>query len=267
MHIEVIEEMSSSAFVNALRRLIAVRGSVKQFRSDRGTNFIGAVEHIQAEAINVEDEHTQGYLNKTGAVWLFNSPHSSHMGGSWERMIGIARRILDAVLMGIKTLTHDVLVTLMAEVSAMINSRPIVPVSYDPEVPDVLSPSVLLTQKLQCDQPPVGDINVKDLYRKQWQQVQYLASQFWLRWKREYLQSLQKRCKWNLEQDPFKVDDVVLLKDVDVTRSCWPMGRVTRVFPSKDGRIRKVEVCVIKDGNKVLYTRPVVELVLLVRDA
>ena len=67
--------------------------------------------------------------------WIFNPPHSSHMGGVWERMIaGIARRILNLMLLkeSKKKLTHDVLNTLMAEVSAIMNSRTIVPVSTDP---------------------------------------------------------------------------------------------------------------------------------------
>ena len=57
------------------------------------------------------------------------------MGGVWERMIaGMARRILDLMLLkeSKKNLTHDVLNTLMAEVSAIMNSRTIVPVSTDP---------------------------------------------------------------------------------------------------------------------------------------
>lgn len=57
------------------------------------------------------------------------------MGGVWERMIaGIARRILNLMLLkeSKKKLTHDVLNTLMAEVSAIMNSRTIVPVSTDP---------------------------------------------------------------------------------------------------------------------------------------
>ncbi|XP_052809448.1 uncharacterized protein LOC128237911 [Mya arenaria] len=264
VHIEVIEDMSSSAFTNALRRFVSVRGKVKVFRSDRGTNFVGAIDNIQADAINVEDEPTQSFLRKSGTIWMFNSPHSSHMGGAWERLIGVARRVLEAMMLNVKTLTHDVLTTLMAEVSAIINSRPIVPVSSDSDVPDVLSPSALLTQKLECDQPPLGTIDIKDLYRAGWKQVQYLASQFWLRWRREYLQTLQERRKWNQEQTQLKIGDVVLLKDVEVARHCWPMGRVTRVFPSVDGRIRKVEVCVIREGSKVFYTRPVVDMVHLV---
>ena len=265
VHIEVLEDLSSSAFTNALRRFVSIRGKVMVYRSDRGTNFIGAVDNIHASAINVEDEHVQSFLQKSGSVWVFNSPHSSHMGGAWERLIGVSRRILDAMLLNVKTLTHDVIVTLMAEISAIVNARPIVPVSYDPDVPDILSPSVLLTQKLESDQPPLGNVDIKDLYRNQWKQVQFLANQFWLRWRQEYLQTLQVRHKWVQEQEPLKIDDIVLLKDSEVARNYWPMGRVVRTFPSKDGRIRKVEICILKEGKKVCYTRPVVNLVVLVR--
>jgi hypothetical protein len=55
VHIELIEEMSSSSFINALRRITAIRGPIKIFRSDRGTNFIGATDQIGIKSINVED--------------------------------------------------------------------------------------------------------------------------------------------------------------------------------------------------------------------
>ena len=265
VHIEIIEDMSSSAFINALRRFVSIRGKVKQFRSDRGTNFVGATDSIQVETINVEDEKTKSFLSSSGALWLFNAPHSSHMGGSWERMIGIARRILESMLSDVKTLMHDVLVTLMAEVSAIINSGPIVPVSYDPEVPEVLTPASLLTKKVDCDQPCIGDLDLKDLYRSQWKRVQVLADQFWLRWRKEYLQSLQKRPKWHCEQEPLEVGDVVLMKEIEVNRNSWPMGRVVRVFASQDGRVRKAEICVMKGDKRTCYIRPVVEMVLLVK--
>ena len=264
VHIEVLEDLSSSAFTNALRRFVSVRGKVSVYRSDRGTNFVGAIENVQATAINVEDPVVKSFLTKTGSTWLFNSPVSSHMGGVWERMIGVSRRILDAMFLNVKTLTHDVLVTLMAEVSAIINARPIVAVSNDPDCPEILSPSALLTLKLESDQMPLGNLDIKDLYRDQWKQVQYLADQFWVRWRREYLPTLQCRRDWHTERDPLKVGDVVLLKDEDVARNYWPLARISKVFPSKDGRVRKVEVCVVKDNKKVFYTRPIVNLVLMV---
>lgn len=99
MHIEVVEEMTSSSFINALRRLIAIRGPVQVLRSDRGTNFIGAAKELKVNVINVEEEHLHNFLNEQRTTWIFNPPHSSHMGGVWERMIGTTRRILDAILL------------------------------------------------------------------------------------------------------------------------------------------------------------------------
>lgn len=88
VHIEVVEEMSASAFINALKRFTAIRGQAKEYRSDRGTNFVGAVDPLQINAINVEDSPVKDYLYSRGIVWTFNPPHASHMGGVWERMIG-----------------------------------------------------------------------------------------------------------------------------------------------------------------------------------
>jgi hypothetical protein len=188
--------MSSSAFINALRRFIAIRGKVQMFRSDRGSNFVGATDHIGVHTINVENGKIKDFLSNSGSIWVFNSPHSSHMGGAWERMIGVSRRILEAVLTKTHNLTHDVLVTLMAEVSAIVNARPIVPVSSDPDCPQILSPAALLTMKFDSGQQPVDGLTMKDLYKDQWKRVQYLANQFWLRWRKEFLQSLQSRPKW-----------------------------------------------------------------------
>ena len=64
-------------------------------------------------------------------------------------MIGVVRWVLDSVMLQAsnKPLTHEVLVTFMAEVCAIVNSRPLVPVSTDPDDPQILSPATLLTQK------------------------------------------------------------------------------------------------------------------------
>ena len=262
IHIEVIEELSSSAFINALRRFVAIRGKVKQFRSDRGTNFVGSTDDLQIDAINVENEHVKKYLYDTGTVWVFNTPHSSHMGGVWERLIGVARRILDSILLEVSNLTHEVLATLMTEVAAIVYSRPLVPVSYDQEFPEILCPATILTHKTDMEQQQI-QLDVKDLYRSQWKRVQHLVDTFWLKWKCEFLQTLQPRKKWFNEKNNLQIGDVVLMRDSDVGRTSWPIAKVVRVFPSNDGYVRKVEVKVIRDGKPVLYVRPVVEIVLL----
>lgn len=115
VHIVVLESLSSLSSVNALRRFTAVRGPARLFRSDRGTNFIGACKELQLKS---DDDELSTYLQDQGSTWTFNPPHSSHMGGVWVRMIGIARRILDALQLQTNTvqLSHEVLVAFMSEV-------------------------------------------------------------------------------------------------------------------------------------------------------
>ena len=268
VHIEVVDEMSSAAFINALRRFVALRGKVKVFRSDRGTNFIGATDDLRIDTINVEDGPVKNYLYNSGTVWIFNPPHASHMGGVWERMIGVTRKILDSMMSNAsgRTFTHDVLCTFMAEVCAIINNRPIVPVSTDPESPFVLSPATLLTQKTNTDYPEsiVGDFSVKDLYKSSWRRVQALADMFLARWRKEYLHVLQTRRKWCDARRNFEPGDVVILRDKSVARSQWPLGVVVNAFKSLDNYVRKVEVRIMKDGKPCVYTRPISELALVV---
>ncbi|XP_033727676.1 uncharacterized protein LOC117317008 [Pecten maximus] len=203
VHIEVVEDMSTSAFINALRRFTSIRGEVRRYYSDRGTNFVGSTDHLKIDAINVEDSVTKEYLYQKGVSWIFNAPHSSHMGGVWERMIGLSRRILDSMLLQPenRSLTHDVLSTLMYEVTAILNSRPITQVSTDPDHPEILTPSSLLTQKVGIPHEPFGDLTVKDMYRAQWSSVQVLANKFWSRFSKEYLDTLQVRPKWQVAKD------------------------------------------------------------------
>ena len=143
IHIEVIESMDTSSFINALRRFLALRGPTIQFRSDCGSNFIGARSELQGVLKASDVAAVQRYLFKEGYEWVFNPPHASHAGGDWERMIGVARRILELMLADVaaKHLTHEVLVTMMAEVIAIVNARPLTPVSSDPEFQRILERS------------------------------------------------------------------------------------------------------------------------------
>ncbi|XP_042150458.1 uncharacterized protein LOC121838334 [Ixodes scapularis] len=266
VHIEVIESMDASSFINALRRFFALRGPAKQLRSDCGTNFVGACSELNLRTSGLHNDKVQAFLSSQNCSWVFNPPHSSHFGGAWERMIGIARRILDSMLLehGPSRLSHEVLVTFLAEVSAIINARPLVPVSMDPECWDILSPSTLLTQKVGGDTLPPSEFNVKDLYRSQWRQVQWLADSFWHRWRREFLTTLQSRRKWQDSRRDLKEGDIVLLRDKQVHRNEWPMGVIVNTFPSADGKVRKVEIKTATRGELKTFRRPVTETVLLI---
>lgn len=141
IHLEVIESMDSSSFINALRRFLAIHGPVKKIRSDRGANFIRACKDLVISS-NVDENVVKRYLSEKGCTWTFNLPHSSHMGGVWARMISITRKILDSMLLqlGPPRLTYEVLTTFMAEVMANVSNRPLVPVSTDAQDPFILTP-------------------------------------------------------------------------------------------------------------------------------
>ena len=256
--------MDSSSFINALRRFLALRGPVVQLRSDCGTSFVGAHNELQA-SLNEMDDAIRRYLASEGCDWIFNAPHSSHVGGVWERMIGVTRRILDAMLAEIepKRLSHEVLLTLMAEVTAIVNARPLVPVPTDPEAPEVLTPAILLTQKTQSLKATPGNFSCADLHSKQWRQVQHLANVFWNRWRKEFLPTLQPRRKWEHDTKNLEEGDLVLLRCKDLPRNSWPLARITKTFTSADGKVRKIELLTAKDGSRKSYTRPVTEVILL----
>lgn len=244
---------------------MSIRGKVLEFRSDRGTNVIGSTDNIKANVINVNDSSVQKFLLDESTRWVFNPPHASHFGGIWERMIGMVRRILDCILLQapMKHLTHEVLITFMAEVCAIVNSRPIVNVSSDPDNATVLSPSVLLTQKTGGDVAPFCDFDIREMYTAQWKHVQILAEMFWKRWKEEYIHTLQSRPKWKQQQNDIKQGDIVLLRDKQLYRNDWPVGVITKTFPSSDSRVRKVELRLIRNGQPVVLSRPINEIVLL----
>ena len=165
-----------------------------------------------------------------------------------------------------KHLTHDVLVTLMAEVCAIINGRPIVPVSSDSENPLVLTPSTLLTHKTDHISDVGITCDLKDLYRSEWKRVQILADTFWSRWKREFLTTLQVRRKWPNSRPNIKKGDIILLKEPNVGRNEWPTGIVLETIPSGDNMIRKAVVCISKDGRTTKYIRPVTEMIVLLNN-
>lgn len=265
IHIEVLETMETSSFICALRRFISIRGPPSILRCDRGTNFVGGKSELDHALHEMDHKAIANYANEQNCEWLFNPPHASHFGGIWERQIGTVRRVLDAMLLqlGPSQLTHELLVTLMAEVTGIVNSRPIATLPSDVDQPQPLSPNMLLTMKMRPLLSPPGVFTPQDLYsRRYWRRAQYLADQFWTRWKREYLQAQQSRSKWNKQHPNLAVGDIVIMKE-DTHRNQWPLGRIVEAVKSEDGKVRKARIAIWKSGQKKCYFRPISELVLI----
>ena len=272
VHIEVSHSLETDSFIMVLRRFLARRGMVRTLRCDQGTNFIGAENELKKELKKMNQEKVKSFLSESSCQWIEwvkNPPTASHMGGAWERQIRTVRAILQGLLRTHGAmLTDESLHTLLVECECIINSRPLsVENISDPASENPLTPMMLLTMKTKVVPPPPGEFEKSSLYvRKRWKQVQHIANAFWNRWKKEYLQNLQTRQKWVTGGRNFEKGDVVLIKDEDIVRNRWKMGRIEEPIISGDGRCRSCKINVINNGKLAALHRPINKLVLLLEN-
>ena len=126
VHIEVTHSLDTDSFIQALRRLIARRGNVRQIRSDNGSNFVGAEQELLKTFSEMDHSKIENFLQDHGGDWITwkrNPPAVSHMGGIWEHQIRSARAILNSLLQTHgHSLDEESLQTLITETEAVINS-------------------------------------------------------------------------------------------------------------------------------------------------
>ena len=65
---------------------------------------------------------------------------------------------------------------------------------------------------------------------------------FWRKWTRDFFPSLIVQQKWHKKKRNVRVGDVVLVQDSNQARGNWKLGKVSKVYPGDDGRVRKVDV-------------------------
>ncbi|XP_038062578.1 uncharacterized protein LOC119733069 [Patiria miniata] len=178
VHLEVAHSLDTDAFINALRRFIARRGKPQIIMSDNGTNFVGGERELRESLDDLNQRRVSDFLLQQGIRWQFNPPTASHMGGVWERIIRSVSKILRYLLKE-QVVSDEVLLTLMAEVGAILNARPLTPLSFDPGDVEPLTPNHLLLLRANPSLPP-GLFQKEDAYsRRRWRQAQFLADQFW----------------------------------------------------------------------------------------
>lgn len=278
IHLETCNTLESDSFINALRRFLARRGPVKQLRSDQGTNLIGANNEMLAALKQMNMEKVGEFLVKENCDWVkfnFNVPSASHMGGSWERQIRTIRSVMETLLMQSGSqLDDESLRTFLVETENIVNSRPLcVENITDPDSLEPLTPNHLLKMKPQVLLAPPGSFVKEDLYvRKRWRRVQYLVNEFWFRWRREYVHSLQTRNKWNNPQRSLKPGDVVIISDNNMHKRNWQLGRIESTFANEDDLVRRVRVRIAtsnldangkRQQSVQFLDRPIHKLVLL----
>ncbi|KAL0973497.1 hypothetical protein UPYG_G00204780 [Umbra pygmaea] len=149
--------------------------------------------------------------------------------------------------------------TVLMEVEGILNSKPLGYVSSDIADSDPITPNLLLMGRRDASLPQAVYGSSDLLGRRRWKHSQVIADHFWGQFTRRYLPNLQLRQKWQKSTQDIAVGQVVMVIDSQLPRAMWPIGKVTRVIPSSDGRIRVAEVNI--KGNS--YTRPVAKLIEL----
>ena len=106
-----------------------------------------------------------------------------------------------------------------------------------------ISPINLLTLKSRVVMPPPRVFTAPDIYCcKCCKRVQYISNEFWSRWRKEVLATLQCRQKSSTIRRNCKVGDIVLFKEAAAERNCWPMAKIIATNVDKNGFVKRVKL-------------------------
>ncbi|UYV63232.1 hypothetical protein LAZ67_2003501 [Cordylochernes scorpioides] len=195
-------------------------------------------------------------LANDGTEWKFSPPGAPHFGGLWEAGIKCFkyhfRRIIGETL-----LTYEEFLTLIVQMEACLNSRPLVPFNGDPNDLAVLTPAHFLLTSSSCCVPEEDLLSAQLLPR--WKMVQKMVQHLWRQWSTDYIHNLQQRQKWRTPRPNVATGSLVLVREEHVPPAKWIMGRVVEIHPGKDGLVRVGSIRT-KAG---LLKRPLVKLALL----
>ncbi|XP_077289892.1 uncharacterized protein LOC143913777 [Arctopsyche grandis] len=244
VHLELVGDLTSSNFLNCLRRFVARRGRPNTIYSDNATNFVGASrELVNLVKLIYERPHEEKllrYVASEGIRWKFNPPRAPHMGGLWEAAVKSMKIHLNKVLKA-TTLNFESFCTVLTQIEACMNSRPLSPLSSDPLDLLPLTPGHFLIGRSLLALPMEVKYNTN--VHANLLQIQLTTAAFWKRWSAEYLHSLQLRHKWKKDSsNNLSVGQMVLLKEEHMLPTRWVLGRVTKLYPGPDGRVRVVDV-------------------------
>lgn len=243
IHLELISDLTTDAFLAALKRFISRRGICSDLYSDNGTNFVGAHRKLSELQMFLKSKQhndiVSHYVTDFNIKWHFNPPASPHMGGIWEAGVKSIKFHLKRICKDQK-LTYEELCTTLAQIECCVNSRPLFALSTDPTSLEVLTPGHFLIGQALSTIPEDNASRQRISLLDKWQLCQQLYRSFWSRWYKEYIPTLQQRHKWTQQKENLNVGDLVLIAEDNLPPSHWSMGRVLVLHPGVDSIVRVV---------------------------
>lgn len=261
VHLDLTNNLTSEAFLSLLRRFISRRGKPSHIYSDNGTCFKGAHNDL------FEMFHNQGnkgkisnFASNNGITWHFIPPSSPHFGGLWEAGVKSIKHHLKRVTKN-TNLDFEEFYTLLTQIESVLNSRPLTPLSSDPNDPEPLTPSHFLIGRKITSLPEESVLDIPENRLNKFQHIQRLLQHFWKRWSKEYVSEMQIRTKWKKNMiNILKVGTLVLIREDNTPPHQWRLGRVTELHPGEDSIVRVVS---IKTSNGAVLKRAVTKLCAL----
>lgn len=244
IHLEAVSDLTSEGFIAAFKRFVARRGHCSELWSDNGTNFVGASRELSAllaEEKSFVKEDIAEWLATNGTEWHYIPPRTPNFGGLWEAGVKSTKHHLRRVI-GTTTLTFEEITTVLAQIEACLNSRPISQISDNPDDPCPLTPGhflvggpLLLPPDSNYESSNVGSL-------RRWQHSQKIVQDFWRKWSQEYLVQFLQRHKWSTQIPEPQIGDVVLVKEDDLPPARWLYGIIVDKHPGADKITRVVSL-------------------------
>nr|CAI5838887.1 unnamed protein product [Callosobruchus analis] len=244
VHIELVSDLTTDAFLAAFNRFSSRRGKPSHVYSDNGTNFLGANNELN-DLFNFLEQNSEKIgeqLAHERVHWHFIPARSPSFGGLWEAGIKSVKHHFKRVI-GTQHLTFEEISTVLTQIESILNSRPLCPLTEDPEDAAALTPAHFLIGRQLTALPELDVSQVAVNRLNTWQQLQAMTQHYWKRWSKEYLAELQTRTKWKRDGGRLlEIGSLVLLKEENTPTLDWRLGRVVRLFPGQDGIVRVCEI-------------------------
>ena len=269
VHIDISPDYGTDSFLSALRRFMALRGAPSLIRSDRGSQLVGASRELKKMILGLNLQQLKQFGVNKGFEWDFSPAEAPWYNGCAESMVRAVKKAMTAILKG-KVLSHSELVTVVYEISNLLNERPIGKQSNDIDDGTYLCPNDLLLGRATA-RIPSGPFEQNVSSKKRRSFIQSLVDAFWVKMTRFYFPSLIIEQKWHTESRNVRVGDIVLLQDSNAIRGEWRLARISKTHPSCDGKVRKVTLSYRRTDDSLNYSgglltnieRPVQNLVVI----
>ena len=192
VHLELVESLSTESCIMGLRRFISRRGVPSTVYSDNAKTFRRSATELDELSKILESNTVQDLARNKRIQWKFIVERGSWWGGFWERLVRSIKNCLKITL-GRKVLDFYKLQTILTEVEATVNSRPLTYVDEDPTNLFILTPAKFLMADVDLGFSP--NLKTKDMSKNEilkiWKGRGLIMEKFWKIWQKEYLQQLR----------------------------------------------------------------------------